>query len=45
MSKGISSQARCRQISGVLAMAPVHKRSVSFWILCNGFSRLGDVKK
>ena len=40
MFKGISPQAWSRQITRVLAMAPVHKRNASFWILCNGFRRL-----
>jgi len=42
MFKGISPQAWSRQITRVLAMAPVHKRNASFRILCNGFRRLGD---
>jgi len=45
MFKGISLHAWWRQITGVLTRAPVHKRSASFWIFCNGFNRLGDAKK
>ena len=45
MFKGIWLHAWRRQITGVLTTAPVHKRSASFWIFCNGFQRLGDAKK
>ena len=43
-NNGISLHACCKHTTGVLGMAPMHKRSASFCILTKGFDVLEEKK-